>query len=475
MVNIFNVGRKDVILGYIAYFLKFFSSIMVLPFILSSLTNSEYAIWNIFLAINTFVILFDMGYGVVISRYAMYAYSGATEDNIETEKDLKLSGEPNYYFLYQIMIAAKRIYLRISKLVILVLIIMIIYILFISNDDLSKNSVIIPWLIFSLGVYINMLVLSEATIIKGLGKVRELQSITIINTLFDILLKIILLQIGFKLYGLSIAFLFSSILLTIQYFNITNKIRKKKYEDYKQAFKMFDNQFKKTFSSISNKSKGIGGVLLSNFIQNQLFLLIAPLYLSLEVIGSYGLSLQLVTVISAFASAPFNTYLMKMGNLMLIGENKRLSKIFTVSSFIFIGFFALGSIILIFLGTDILRLFNSNTDILSVIPLTILVCQGFVSQSIQKSTNIISLTNNQSYVLSLVISSTLIIILQLILFNTYPDITYLLLCNLVVQLSYNFWKWNSLSMNICGVSYKNIIYVPIQRVFSCFGRYLNKT
>lgn len=466
MITIFNIGKKDIGLSYLAYFLRFFSSIIILPFLLSSLTKSEYAIWNIFLAINTFVVLFDMGYGVVISRYAMYAYSGVKESELETLKDIKGSDEPNYYYLYQIMIAAKKIYSRISTIVIFVLIIMTMYILHIANNNLSTSQVVIAWLIFSLSVYFNMFILSEATIIKGLGMIKELQVITITNTLFGIISKIVLLKLGYNLIGLSIAYLITAMLLIIQYFKITNKIRKIKFAEYNKALKTFDDQFKRTFKIITSKSKGIGGVLISNFIQNQLFLLIAPLYLSLEVVGSYGLSWQLVSVIGAFSSVPFNTYLMKMGNLIVKDDKNKLKEVFSISTFIFVSFFVLGAFILTLFGADVLKLFNSNTKILPFIPLTVMILQGYILQSIQKNTNIISLTNEQSYVKALVISSIVTISLQMIIFNTNPNLLYLLLCNVMVQASYNLWKWGKVSMDICGVTYKIIMQVPITKLIT---------
>ncbi|WNS81189.1 hypothetical protein RRU94_10275 [Domibacillus sp. DTU_2020_1001157_1_SI_ALB_TIR_016] len=468
MNNIFTIGRRDVLISYVGYFLKFFSSIIVLPFILSSLTTSEYAIWNIFLALNAFVILFDMGYGVVISRYTMYAYSGAKETDIEKKLRTKGSNEPNYFFLYQIMIASKKIYSKIGKYVVIVLIAMTFYILYITKSSINMSEVFIAWVIFSISVYINMLVLSEAAIIKGLGKIKELQLITIINTTLGIIIKIALLQLGFKLIGLSIAYLATAILLAVQYLKVTNIIRKVKEVDYEKAKSTFDNQFKKTFEVISRKSRGIGGVLISNFIQNQLILLIAPIYLSLKVVGTYGLSWQLVSVIGALSSVTFNTYLMKMGNLMVRNSREKLKETFSISTSIFTMLFAIGALILILFGEEILKVFNSNTNVLPSIPLIIMLLQGFILQSIQKSTNVISLSNDQSYVKALIISSTIIISLQIAILNFIPNITYVLLCNVIIQLSYNFWKWSKTSMEQCDVVFSDFLRLPLKKIRSYF-------
>lgn len=462
----FNIGRKEVVISYFAYALKFLSSLIVLPFILTSISTEDFAIWSIFLAINTLVLLLDMGYGVVISRYAMYAYSGSESVDIDSETKPVVSDSPNYILLYQIMLTSTKIYKKLTIFAFFGLILMSIYLVVLTYTQPNFTEIMGAWAIYFISVCINVYILSEATVLKGLGKIKELQTIVITNSLFGIFLKIFLLEIGLQLIGLSLAYLITAAILAIQYFRNTNKVRKEKYQLFLDTKINFEESFVKTYESIRIKSKAMGGVVLSNFIQNQLFLLIAPIFLSLKIMGSYSLTWQLVSLIGAVASVPFNTYLMKMGNQMVSKEFKALKETFSIATFIFIFIFIIGSIGLVFLGYNILALMDSNTELLSRFPLILLLLYGFMNQSIIKSTNVISLSNNQDFVKSMVISSLLIILLQVMVMSFTSNLGYIFSVNILILSSYNYWKWGSKAFKLCNLTFWEMTKIPISKLLN---------
>lgn len=468
MDKIFNIGRKEVLISYVSYSLKFLSSLIVLPFILSSISTEDFAIWSIFLAINTLVLLLDMGYGVVISRYTMYAYSGAENLDVSGISKPSINASPNYYLLYQVMLVSAKIYIKITKYAFGALLIMSIYLITLIKHQPNFSELMLAWIIFSISVCINIYILSESTILKGLGKIKELQIIIIINSLIGIVIKITLLVLELELVGLAIAYLFTAILLTIQYYRITNKVRKVEYDIYLKAKTLFDKNSMKIYNSIRSKSKGMGGVILSNFVQNQLFILVAPLFLSLELMGSYNLTWQIISIIAAIASIPFNTYLMKMGNQMISENIVGLKETFSAATFIFISIFIVGTTVLVFIGQEVLVLFNSNTQILSGVPLILLILYGIMSQSILKSINIISLSNNQDFVKSLVLSSLIIILLQIIFMNFTNNLIYIFSISVIVLASYNYWKWGRKAFELCNVKFSDLIKFPFNKIISKF-------
>ena len=65
------------IMTWASYFVKFGSSIFVLPLILVNFPESEIAVWLIFLLILGFSQLADTGFGPSVIRAASYYYSGA--------------------------------------------------------------------------------------------------------------------------------------------------------------------------------------------------------------------------------------------------------------------------------------------------------------------------------------------------------------------------------------------------------------
>ncbi len=65
------------IMTWASYFVKFGSSIFVLPLILTSFSEPEIAVWLIFLLILGFSQLADNGFGPSVIRAASYYYTGA--------------------------------------------------------------------------------------------------------------------------------------------------------------------------------------------------------------------------------------------------------------------------------------------------------------------------------------------------------------------------------------------------------------
>lgn len=447
----YEIKKKDLMYGYVAYFFKYSSNILVLPFIVKNLLSSEYAVWNIFLAFNTFIILFDLGYGVVIQRYVMYAYSGAKEISSGGMPQIVEGKQPNYKLLYQIMITSSKIYSRIAKLSAILLIFLTPYILYISNAEFEVFYILISWGIFSLSVVISMYTLSEATIIKGLGMIGELQKITLINSIFSTVIKIVLLEFGLGILGLSVSFFTTSILLFYQYFRITTTFINRDLNLYKMLKRNYEKEFSESFKIIKEKSRGIGGVLVSNFIQNQMFTIIAPIFISLKTMGMYGLTWQVVNVVASLSSITFSSYIMRMGNFMVSNRKKELKETFSITIFIFLILYFIGSLIILIFGNQMLGLIESNTSLLPIQQIFLIIIYTFMIQINQKATNILSLSNNQKYVKSLIISSVLIATINVFLLYNGFGITEVLLSGIIIYSVYNLWKWPYEAMKLCSV------------------------
>lgn len=460
----FKIKKKDLLYGYIAYFFKYSSNILVLPFVLINLTSPEYAIWNVFLAISTFVILFDLGYGVVVKRYIMFAYSGAESIDSEIIPKIKVTGQPNFKLLYQIMIASSRIYKKISKLSIIVLTLLTPYIIYISVSEYTVLQIVFPWAIFSTSVAINMYILSDATVIKGLGLIGELQKITLINSIVSTVLKMVLLELGLGVLGLSISFFATSLMLAYQYKKITNTVKNKNIGLFRAAMKSFNDDFKESFKIIKSKSKGMGKVIISNFLQNQIFIIIAPLFITLEIMGRYGLTWQIIGIVASLSSITFMTFTMQMGNYLVTDKKKKLRETFAITMLIFMVLYICGALVTMFFGRDILQIIGSNIDLLSNFQLFLVILYVFVIQMNQKSINILSLSNNQNFVKALIVSSALIVTINVVLLLFGFGITAVLINGIIIQSSYNLWKWLLESMKLCSVKFTDFYILPYLKI-----------
>ena len=103
------IGRKEVALSTVQYITTTISSIIAMSVVLSNVSTEEYAIWNVFLSIEAFVVLIDSGFGGVVLRYTSYAMSGVKSISKEGLSEAKATGEVNYYLLSEISYCARNI------------------------------------------------------------------------------------------------------------------------------------------------------------------------------------------------------------------------------------------------------------------------------------------------------------------------------------------------------------------------------
>lgn len=391
----------------------------------------------------------------MFARYVMYAYSGIEDiKTITNEKNTKITidSKPNLKLLAFIFIAMGKVYNKIIFVSATILSLLTIYILFIiekSDSTDNKTIFIASWIIFCISVVLNLSSMKDSSKMKGLNKIYDLQNITIVNSFLVMFSKILLLVLGYGIMGLAISNLLTVILLKVQYKLKLKDIYESNLSDLNYAKNNFFNEFSEEFASIKNKSKGMGGVLISQFLQTQFLIIILPLFLTLNSISEFTLSYQLASTIVSISSILFSVYYIKLGNSILKQDVEGSRKIYIKTFASFVLMFMLASLMILFMGKEILSLIKSNIELLPTKELLLLLIYMFVFQIVQRSTSIISLTNDQRFVKSLIYSSILSCIGVIIVLYFSNSLIHTLIWLISVQLAYNFWKWLIRSYIIC--------------------------
>lgn len=152
--------KKSLLLGFLSRGISLAGNLILLPLILSNLTNSEYVIWTVFLSTLSLAILLDCGFASVISRYFTYILSGCRElpdgrlkeskNNITEETttvDCKL-----FTLVYRF---STHLYLLLSLILSTVLIIF--WSMYLSEISAAKDiDLLVPWSLFSLAIVITL-------------------------------------------------------------------------------------------------------------------------------------------------------------------------------------------------------------------------------------------------------------------------------------------------------------------------------
>jgi len=452
-----NIGKKDTILSYVSYTFGIISNIIILPLVLILLSTEEYGIWNIFISVQGLIYLLDLGISDVTSRYITYSYCGALKITKKGVPTTNKNGIPNYNLLFKIFFISKNIYNKIAFIGLIVSVFFSFYIFYISKNIDNNIYIVIAWLIFALGFMVRLKYTYHNALLKGLGKIKEIQLVTIITFIFTIIIKIILLILGFGLLALSISS-FISILINrfLIYYFVKKFIKKnnKKFLNTKTSTKKYEEKAIK--HAIWYNSKRIGMVAISYFIQGQGTTLICSAFLSLSEIAMLGLTMQLIGVISNFASIPFNTFITQLNAYKVSRMYEKLKNLFSFVSVAMWSIYFVGIVFLLLINRFLIPNIEINTTLLPTHIIILLLIYKFIVLNHQKYTKFISVGNEQPYVKAYIISSIASLIVPIFIFKLSFGLAEYVISIMIIQIAYNSWKWPVVAFRIVDLKFNEV-------------------
>lgn len=429
------IGRKDFIWSYLGTFFRLGVNIILLPLVLRYLTDDELGLWYVFCSISALTTLLDFGFAPALSRNISYVWCGAKELK-KTDLIRANNSETDFEYFKTVLYTCKYIYLIIAMGSLFILLGPgAIYIIKISSTE-----VISSWFIYSIGIFLNVLFSYYSTFLRGVGAVAENNVAAVYSRLTQIIVTIPLLLLGYGLMGVSVAYLLSGFTLRIY-----SRYAFYKYEGIGQKIKdiLVIDKIKKSvdlFKIVWHNASKDGLVTLSNYLSTQANTLISSALIGLSATGSYGISVQIASIISSLAFVPFTTNHPAMQEKSISGDIQGSKKLFSASIFMYIILFFSMSIGLIILKPIIIWL-KPNFS-LSTSMLVTLLFFNFIYNLYNLFCSYISTFNKIPYSNALVLSSFVTVILSFV-FTKYMNmgIWALITAPLIVSLSYNAWKW----------------------------------
>lgn len=435
-----DISKKDVIWSYFGQFFSIASGVIILPFILRMLSSEEMGMYYLMLSIGALVSLFDFGFAPQFGRNITYVFSGAKELKKEGVEISETITTIDYRLLSTMISTARYVYRRLA---IVVLILMLsfgtLYIYKVTNGFVNiKNSLLI-WIIYSISTFLNVYYSYYISLLIGKGLIMESKKAMVFSKIAYILLSLVLLLLGTGLLGLTIANLiapFVSRWISFYYF-FTPEVKNKINE-----FNVSKTEIVELFKIIWHNAKKLGLVFVGTFAITRLSLFLAGLFLSLSFVASYGLMMQLGSVILAVSSTLFNIYQPKFSEMRVKNNNKQLMKEFAFSMNVYYIFFLFSSIVLIVFGPWLLSVIKSNT-LLPKTGITVLYLMMLFLEGNHSSFATLIVTKNEvPFVTPALIAGGFIAIgSYLSLAFTTFGILGLVLVQIISQLVYNNWKW----------------------------------
>ncbi|MEI6576785.1 MAG: O-unit flippase-like protein [Bacteroidota bacterium] len=448
------IGRKDIFWNYGATFLKIASSILLLPFVLRTMPSEKVGIWSIFMTITAFSTLLDFGFSSSFTRNVTYVFSGVRNLKVKGfEYAVSENQIVDYGLLKGVITAMRWFYLRMSIILFFILSTLGTFYIFslLRSYKGDHQEVYFAWVLLCFINTYNLYTQYYDSLLQGKGLVKRSKQIVIVGQTVYFLIATILIMSGFGLVAVISAQVSSVIIIRwLAYHSFFTM-------DLKHRLNMvLPRPPKEVLKAIYPNALKIGLTSLGAFVVQRSAIIIGSLYLPLEVIATYSITIQLISVIASLAGIYTLTYQPKMAQLRVDSNSYAIKTLYLKGQIVFLMTYILGGISLLIFGELALNFVGSQTKLLP----SIIVLVALIISLLENNHGIagaILLTNNEVpfFKASLLAGAITICILIVMFYYTNVNIWAMILAPGIAHL-YNNFKWPYEVIKQLNISLKDI-------------------
>lgn len=435
------IGKKDIYWNYAAIFLKIAAAVLLMPLILKKLPSEEVGIWSVFITVTAFSNLLDFGFNPSFTRNVSYIFSGVSTlkstgyEIIQTELNPKV----DFGLLKGTITAMRWLYLRMSIALFLLLSTVGTYYIYslLYNYKGNQTEVYIAWGLLCIINTYNLYTLYYDSLLQGKGLIKKSKQIIIFGQSSYIIIAAIMIIMGYGLIAIVSAQIISVIIIRWLSYN-TFFDRKTKSE----LNSVESRPWKEIISAISPNAVKIGLTMLGTFVIQRSSLIIGSLYLSLDEIGSYGITIQLISVISMLAVIYPMTFQPKIAQLRIANNIKDIKILYLKGQQLLLITFLVCGFVLIITGDWVMHFIGSKTELLPPLVIFVILIITLLENNHAVAGNILLSKNEVPFFKASLFSGALTITLLFLFFHfTKLNIWAMILAPGIAQGIYQNWKW----------------------------------
>lgn len=452
-----SVSRSDVIWNWIGIIVSLCSNFLMIPFLIYFLDSETYGLWNVFVSLGSISVLFDFGFNAMFSRNISYCWGGVDHLQKEGVAKTAIDADTNYSLLGKVIKTCQLIYLLISLIALLCLVTVgSFYIMYISVDIYSSR-ILVAWLIYSLGVFLNLFFGYYDAFLRGVGEIGRVNKIRTMAKAVQITSTIVLLFFNFDIVGVAIAY--------VIYGAIFRFLCKKAFFSKKEIScnvdlkeKVKKKEIQEIFLTVWHNAWKDGIVSIANYVSNQVTTIVCSLYLGLSATGEFGLIVQLFSAVAQIAASLFNVYQPTLQEAYARRIIERLRKIVSFSLIMYIFLYVLGALVVIFAVVPILKLIKPQMEFAIGILLLICIYQGLLKYR-DCYVCYLAGSNRLIYYKSFIISAGLCLMLAFWFLGTLKMGMYgLAIAQIISQCVFNVWYWPRIVDKELGLNFRKKIH-----------------
>lgn len=434
------IGRTDIYWNYTATFLKIATAILLLPLILRIMPSETVAIWSVFMTITSIITLLDFGFNPSFTRNITYVFSGVRSLKTEGVNNIdRLAQGVDYGLLKGVINAMRWFYLRVALVMFILLVTLGTYYChtLMNTYQGDHKEVYIAWGILCVINTYNLYTLYYDSLLQGKGLIKRSKQIVVIGQLAYLVVSVVLIIAGNGLIAIISAQALSVILIRLlsHHFFFTDEIKR----SLNSAIPFSRQEILK---AIYPNSVKMGLTFLGGFMVTRSAMVIGSLYLTLNEIASYGIAMQLISVITSLAGIYTATFQPTIAQQRVENNISVIKELYLKGQVIMFASYIAGGISLIFLGEWTLHLIGSQTHLMHQSLLTVAIIVACLESNHAIAGTILLSKNEVPFFRASIISGIAIVILLLILLNyLHLGLWAMVLVPGIVQGTYQNWKW----------------------------------
>ncbi len=394
------------------------------------------------MTITSFTGLFDFGFNLSFTRNITYIFSGV--HSLKTKGHESVSNESqsiDYGLLKGVISAMRWFYLRMATILFILLTTLGTYYIYrlLRNYNGNHLEVYIAWMLLCLINTYNLFTLYYDSLLQGKGLVKRSKQIVIVGQIVYLLIASLMIIYRLGLIAIVSAQVSSVIIVRFLSYHtfFTTRI--------KQSLNSVITRSKKeVIKAIYPNAIKIGLTSLGGFLALKSAIIIGSFYLSLDEIASYGITIQLITIISGLAGIYTVTYQPKIMQLRVENNCATIKKLYLKGQVLILLTFISGGMSLLLLGDWGLRVIGSQTNLMPKLLILVSVVVSFLECN-HSIAHIIILSKNEVPFFRAALFAGCATVTLLFLFFRFTNMGMwaMIAAPGIAQGVYQNWKWPS--------------------------------
>ena len=436
-----NIGKCDLIWAMLATLFRIGSGVLLFPMVLSMLPSEIVGVWTIFTSVTLITGILDFGFNQSFARNISYVFSGV--------RSLKRNGHEyvadaenekiDYALLKNTIGAMRYFYSRMALILFVFLAVGGTFYMYslMQNYGGDVREIYVAWAIVCIVNSYNLYTLYYDSLLSGRGLIKRKNQIVLIGNVAYLALAVVLLLCRLGLVAIVSAQLVSVLI-------IREMSRRSFYStDIKNGLSnVAEGEYKSVLKAIVPNAVKLGLASVGGFLTFRLSTFVGPMYISLSEMASFGITLQLLSVVSSLALLYTNVYLPKVFQWRVENNITQVRRTFRLSMLLVFIAFISGGLLISLLGNWALDVLGSDTQLLAGGLLAFLVLHYYLETNMVNATEYLLAKNEVPFYKRYLVSGVVTVIL-LFVFVGYLGLGVwgIIAAPMISQSILQYWKW----------------------------------